>query len=194
VVVVHFLPELFEDGGADVGVFILAGFLMQIVLDFYSTGLEHGHFHSDRFRQHTFPVAAIAGLYVHAFFEGLPVSLQSDEQSSNMLLIAIVLHKIPITIVLYSLLYTLHIKARNMWIAIILFALVSPLGTAVGQFVPGLHAVSVYLTAFATGIFLHVSTTILFESSHNHKYNLAKLAVVALGMGLAYLSLVLFAH
>ncbi len=194
IVIIHFLPELFEHGGAEVGVFILAGFLLQILLDFYSTGLEHGHFHSDRFQHHVFPVAAIAGLYIHAFFEGLPISLQHSEHSSNMLLMAIVLHKIPITIVLYSLLYTLHIKSKYMWLAIILFAFMSPLGTAIGQNVPGLHEFSVFLTAFATGIFLHVSTTILFESSHNHKYNLAKLVVVVLGMGMAYFSLLAFAH
>ena len=46
-----------------------------------------------------------------------------------------------------------------------------------------------HLTAFAVGIFLHVSTTILYESSHNHRYNFAKLAIVILGMVLAYVSL-----
>jgi zinc transporter ZupT len=194
IVIIHFLPELFEHGGAEVGVFILAGFLLQILLDFYSTGLEHGHFHSGQFKHQVFPVAAIGGLYIHALFEGLPVSLQQSELSGNVLLIAIVLHKIPITVVLYSLLYTLNIKSKYIWWAIVLFALMSPIGTAIGQYVPGLHEFAAHLTAFATGIFLHVSTTILFESSHNHKYNLAKLLVVVLGMGTAYLSLAFVAH
>ncbi len=194
IVIVHFLPELFEEGGADIGLFILGGFLLQVLLDFYSTGLEHGHFHSDHFKKKVFPVAAIAGLFVHAFFEGIPIALQENDDSGQMLLLAIVLHRVPITIVLYSLLYTLEISRNKIWLTIALFALVSPIGTAIGHFSPSLHESSAYLTAFATGIFLHVSTTILFESSHNHKYNLAKLLVVVLGMATAYFSLSFFAH
>ncbi len=75
---------------------------------------------------------------------------------------------------------------------IILFALISPFGTLVGSLIPALGDYSAYLTAFATGIFLHVSTTILFESSNNHKYNLTKIMVVVAGMVLAYFSLQAF--
>jgi hypothetical protein len=37
------------------------------------------------------------------------------------------------------------------------------------------------------GIFLHISTTIMFESSNNHKYNFAKMASILLGSIVAYL-------
>jgi len=36
------------------------------------------------------------------------------------------------------------------------------------------------------GIFLHVSTTILFEASKNHSFNATKLAVVIAGILIAY--------
>ena len=35
------------------------------------------------------------------------------------------------------------------------------------------------------GIFLHISTTILFESSTDHKFNLRKMVAVLLGVGIA---------
>lgn len=192
IVLLHFMPELYESKGAVIGIAVLAGFLLQILLDFYSTGLEHGHFHAGHFKQGVLPLSAILGLFAHAFFEGLPIELQHSEEGHKTLLLAIVLHKVPITVVLYALLNSLGLSSKKMWTIIILFALMSPLGTLIGAVVPGIAFYSVYLTAFATGIFLHVSTTILFESSHNHRYNLTKIAVVLLGMVLAYLSLLAF--
>jgi hypothetical protein len=41
----------------------------------------------------------------------------------------------------------------------------------------------------ATGLLLHVSTTILFESAANHQFNAMKMFVVAVGIAL---SLMLF--
>jgi len=35
------------------------------------------------------------------------------------------------------------------------------------------------------GIFLHISTTILFESSNDHKFNLRKMIAVLLGVAIA---------
>lgn len=188
-VLIHFLPEIFEAKGADAGLFVLGGFLLQIVLDFFSTGIEHGHYHEHDFKKGVIPIAAIFGLFIHAFFEGLPIELQHSHHGHQTMLLAIVLHKIPITIVLYALLNSLGLSKKNMWIILILFAFMSPIGTLVGAVIPDLADVSYYLTAFAVGIFLHVSTTILFESSHNHRYNFAKLVVVLIGMAFAYVSL-----
>lgn len=43
------------------------------------------------------------------------------------------------------------------------------------------------IMAVVIGIFLHVSTTILFESDHDHRFNLKKLIIVILGASLAFL-------
>lgn len=194
IVVLHFMPEMYEQKGAEIGLFVLAGFLLQIFLDFYSTGLEHGHYHVANFKLGELPFGAIVGLFVHEFFEGLPVELQATEAGQRSLLLALVLHKIPITIVLYAMLQAISISKKRLWTIIAMFALMAPLGTFVGTILPGLATYGVYLTAFAVGIFLHVSTTILFESSHNHKYNLAKIVIVLLGMVTAWASLLLFHH
>jgi hypothetical protein len=47
------------------------------------------------------------------------------------------------------------------------------------------------LMAFVIGIFMHISTTILFESSDIHRFNLAKLGAIVVGTGLGFLSVML---
>ena len=42
----HLLPELFANNPTEkIGIFILGGFLIQILLEYFSQGIEHGHFH-----------------------------------------------------------------------------------------------------------------------------------------------------
>ena len=39
--------------------------------------------------------------------------------------------------------------------------------------------------ALVVGMFLHISTTIIFETNENHRFNLAKLTAILLGVGLS---------
>ena len=42
----HLLPEVFQnDNTRYLGLFILGGFLFQIILEYFSKGIEHGHYH-----------------------------------------------------------------------------------------------------------------------------------------------------
>jgi hypothetical protein len=50
--------------------------------------------------------------------------------------------------------------------------------------VPVLTAIAPKIMAIVIGIFLHISTTILFESSSNHRFNFMKMVVIVIG-GLA---------
>jgi len=44
--VLHLIPELFTHNTTNnIGLFILGGFLIQILLEYFSQGIEHGHFH-----------------------------------------------------------------------------------------------------------------------------------------------------
>ena len=43
--------------------------------------------------------------------------------------------------------------------------------------------------AIVVGMFLHISTTILFESSEGHKFNLLKLALIFSAFSIAYFTL-----
>src|SRR6478609_6807655 len=43
--VLHLIPEIYASGAANAGVYILIGFFAQILLEFFSEGIEHGHIH-----------------------------------------------------------------------------------------------------------------------------------------------------
>src|ERR1700759_1546008 len=45
ITVLHLIPDAYHDNDNYVGVFILIGFLFQIVLEQFSDGVEHGHMH-----------------------------------------------------------------------------------------------------------------------------------------------------
>ena len=63
----------------------------------------------------------------------------------------------------------------------------TPLGTYFAANFEIFRKYSVFLNALVIGVFLHISTVILFESSEAHKFNLRKLVVIMLGIGIAYL-------
>ena len=51
------------------GLYILAGIIFQIILEFFSKGAEHGHLHGRRSNTKTFPLLMFLSLGVHAFLE-----------------------------------------------------------------------------------------------------------------------------
>ena len=68
-----------------------------------------------------------------------------------------------------------------------LFAAMGPLGMFVGAHTPLAHY-SRELMAVVIGIFMHISTTILFEASDAHRFNIAKLGAILLGTALGVAS------
>ncbi|MEZ4981814.1 MAG: hypothetical protein R2769_09555 [Saprospiraceae bacterium] len=74
----HLLPEAFHDNGYSVGYWILAGFFLQLILELFSKGIEHGHIHPSHAVNWSFATQLMIGLCLHAFFEGLPLSGYSD--------------------------------------------------------------------------------------------------------------------
>jgi hypothetical protein len=42
------------------------------------------------------------------------------------------------------------------------------------------------MTAVVIGILFHISSTIIFESSEGHKFNIAKISMIVLGIAIAY--------
>lgn len=186
--VLHLLPEIYHGHNHNIGLVIMLGFLFQVTLDFFSKGIEHGHGHTEDFKKGIIPFSALAGLFLHAFFEGLPLGGDWSNDDNHSFLIAIVFHKIPISIVLYFLLKELKIKSSMFWSLLILFALMAPFGGWMGTVLPMNEEFQNYTMAFVIGIFFHVSTTILYETSKDHKFNIIKLSVVVLGLALAYLS------
>lgn len=64
----HLIPEVFELAPFP-GVFMLLGFLIQILAESLSKGVEHGHMHGKK----VFPVTILIGLFVHTYIEAVPI-------------------------------------------------------------------------------------------------------------------------
>ncbi len=193
--VLHLIPEVYKTHSSSIGIFILIGFFVQIVLEIFSEGIEHGHIHIHKHQHNAFPFALMIGLCVHSFLEGMPlVQHFSDEKIRNSLLAGIILHHIPVAIALMSMLLDSGIKKGSALFYLVLFACMAPLGALTSNLISenGISNLSSYfdnIMALVIGIFLHISTTILFETSEEHRFNYYKLITILLGAGLAIVTL-----
>jgi len=184
ITVLHLLPEIYNGHNNYVGVFILVGILFQSILEYISKGAEHGHVHLISSKK-AIPWLMFVGLSIHAFTEGIPLGIDSY----HALLWAIVIHKIPISIVLTSLLINSNIKKNTIIIIIFIFSIMSPLGAFTSEKIQFFTTYKTIITAIVIGIFLHISTIILFESSEDHKFNFKKFISILVGFSLALLTI-----
>ena len=189
----HLLPEVFAHNhdGTDVpawqlGAFILAGFFIQIILENFSRGLEHGHAHPPR---GPLPFSMLAGLCLHAFLEATPLGAgHGHTHNPHLILAAIAVHKFPVAIVLLAMLLQSGVSRAKAFGWLGVFAAMAPLGVLAGR-LPVLAGHHQWLLAMVIGIFMHVATTILFESEEGHRVNLKKAIAILLGAGMAVLTI-----
>lgn len=187
----HFLPELYLDHSEKIGIYVLIGFLVQLFLEYFSGGIEHGHVHHHD--KHKFPWALFISLSIHSIIEGIPLTLPQEmnhhhEHGSGIsLLMGILFHQVPVAIALMTLLKQSEYSKQKSWTILMLFGIMTPLGLLLGYFTNGkLDLFNMnYLLAIVVGMFLHISTTIIFETSENHKFNLMKLTSIMVGVFLA---------
>jgi zinc transporter ZupT len=173
------LPEVYETQSKSIGVYIIGGILLQIILDFFSQGAEHGHVHIHEYN-YTFPWLLFISLSIHALLEGIPIT------ENNNLLIGIMVHKIPIALILSIFFIKAKYKQSTILSFLFLFALMTPLGNWLSNNFELIQNFHKEITAVAIGVFFHVSTTILFESSKNHQFNIYKMSAVVIAIILAY--------
>ncbi|NIJ44980.1 zinc transporter ZupT [Wenyingzhuangia heitensis] len=189
----HLLPETFGILGSNhqhdntqtvntklIGAFILLGILIQLVLESFSKGAEHGHVHIHDSKKQ-FPWMLFISLCLHAFSEGIPLGYDKNQS----FLWAIVIHKIPVGIVLTSFFLKYKYELKKVIFFMTTFALMSPLGSLLASKIHFFQHYQNYITAIIIGIFLHISTVILFESSENHKFSYPKFIAILLGMAVA---------
>jgi zinc transporter ZupT len=192
--IIHLLPSLLLQEGIRAGYFVLAGFFLQIVIEFFSGGIEHGHIHSHLRDGKTFPFTIMAGLSFHSFLEGMPLEghLPSHADHSPVLLTGIILHHMPVAFALMSMLIASGLKRWKASVWLFLFALMAPLGALTSRLLTHLYIPLPdhffnSLMAIVVGIFMHISTTILFESNKDHRFNLIKMITVLSGAAVALL-------
>ena len=186
ITVLHLIPDAYSGSDPqEIGIFILIGFLLQIFLEQFSEGVEHGHIHKHHETQ-VFPYGIMISLCLHAFLEGMPLA----KDQHNALIFGISLHHIPAAFALASILVQNQFKKSNVIIYIAIFAIMAPLGFYVSNglsngTIGGIENYFNRIMGIVIGIFLHISTTILFESSIDHKVSKRKMIAVLCGIGIA---------
>ncbi|MDI6050365.1 ZIP family metal transporter [Flavobacterium sp. XS2P24] len=177
--VMHLLPEIYENANPNIGLFIMLGILFQIILEFFSKGAEHGHVHGHEIMTQI-PWLLFISLCIHAFLEGFPVSHHHD------LAIGIAIHHLPIAIILTTFFINASLNKKAIFFFMVTFAIMTPLGTILSDYLPILNVYYTEITAIVIGILFHISSTIIFESSEGHKFNIAKVSMIVIGIALAY--------
>jgi len=108
----------------------------------------------------------------------------SDHQHHELLW-AIVIHKVPITMVLASLFIHHASQKKYAILFLLIFSLMTPLATVLGDKLSFLIAYRNEINAVVAGTFLHIATIILFESSKEHRFNIFKFIALLFGILLA---------
>lgn len=202
ITVVHILPELYIQNREIelIGLFVLAGFFLQQVLEYFTSGIEHGHIHThghgdhphDHGEPHHQQISAfvlLGALCVHAFLEGAmlaePASGMRVNYDVNAILLGIALHRAPAAFALMTVLSFQLRGAKRALPHLIFFSLAAPMGLLISAYLIDVEiltaSVLTYVYAVVCGNFLHISTTIVFESSPGHKFNGKKLTIAVLG-------------
>jgi zinc and cadmium transporter len=198
----HLLPETFEDLGSKAGIYILIGFFLQLFLQKFSHGIEHGHnpnnahhhhhHHGDEDHHHHHATPAFWGVFIglaaHAFLEGIPLGY-SFHQSSTLpnFVIGIAAHKLPETLSLMAFVAVMPFSKAKKWGILILFASISPLAGLIANYFAQQYLFTAQLISqlvpIVIGAFTHIATIIFFESeTAAHQLNKYKLLAIGLGI------------
>ena len=201
ITVLHLMPGIFQNQTSSIpmGIWILAGFFLQLILEQLSSGVEHGHIHASDHLKSSMVFTIMLGLCIHAIMEGLPLegydqfhqSTHRESHGHHHFLYGIVLHKAPAAFALAFLLLLSQIKPRLVVLYLIIFAMMTPLGAAIGHYLELDLKTYRVLIAIVVGSFLHIATTILFEvdSTHHHRISWEKMLTIILGLGISIMTI-----
>ena len=184
ITVFELLPSVYFENMIDnksdqriIGLMIMIGILFQVILEFFSKGAEHGHIDT---KKNKLPWVLLISLSIHAFVEGFSIRLDRN------ILYGIFIHKIPIAFIITTSLLSTKIKKYKILLFIFFFSIMTPLGTFISNNSDQLLKYSLIIDSLVAGVLLHVSTTILFETSQGHKFNLVKILLITGAIILAY--------
>jgi zinc and cadmium transporter len=185
------VPEVFSSPVRFAGLFVMLGFLIQLILELITEGVEHGHSHEHKENEIVSPFILLTGLCIHAFLEGTPLVTSAGDDIIQSLVTGIIIHNIPISVALMSLLLHYGCSRTRALLYLSFFAVMSPLGSSLSNLIPfgspeAMQQFFTYSMALVIGIFLHVSTAILFETEDNHKYNIHKFITICMGILVAF--------
>ncbi len=191
------IPDVFGGASETAGLWLLLGFFIQLLLEGFSEGVEHGHVHAHRGQGVGFALGIMFGLGIHAFLEGLPLGAtlvdgtgHGAHSHDGHLLYGIAMHKLPAAFALGLLLRGSGYSKAFVWTCLAIFGLLSPVGAIVAEALSIDPLWRSRILALVVGSFLHISTTILFEAdgTHRHGISVTKFLIILTGMVVAYLT------
>jgi len=200
ITLVHLLPELISASTDPklVGIFVLVGFIMQMLLDLTTSGVEHGHMHNHSHHGRISPIVLMSGLCLHALMDGsilIHPGHQHGVMGNSGLMLGIMLHKIPESIALIAVLSFVFKKKFTLLVFLIIFSLASPVGLLLSELLSHYELLDkqgfIILFSIVSGNLLHISTTIYFETSPDHSFHKKRAIIGLLGTLLAILTEIL---
>lgn len=192
ITILHIFPELYSLEGSlfKISVFVLIGIFLQMTLESFTSGIEHGHWHDHGLAGHssTFPYGLTIALFLHSLIEG-SILVQDNHMHSHgfqdSLLVGVAFHKIPAAIALISVLINELKNSKLSVILLLLFSIASPIGMIFSAYFQDLGLLSEssfnLIMALAAGSFIYISATILFEARRDHKIKLANVVPALIG-------------
>lgn len=179
----HMIPDAAEYIGPSLGVPILLGFL---TLYLFEKFLMTHPCPAEGCEYHKVGLSAFIGLSFHSFVTGLALgSGILIPHLGFVVFLAVLLHKLPASLSLSSLLVKEKYTNKFITLIILLFSFMVPLGA----FITFLllkntnHVTIGYLIAFSAGTFLHVAADDLIPEVHRHfKFRQVRLLVFLLGI------------
>ena len=192
----HVLPELFSSHNHKLGYYLLAGFIIQILLELLSKGIEHGHIHHHGEISNKQLIVIFIGLAIHSFIEGMPINtfessfhqhkITNIESSFSLIyLFTILIHKLPIAAVLIIFLNSINSSYLKKFVLLFLFAASSPIGGVFGELIVNndfFKGFSLNLLAVSCGMLLHITTLLIFEDHHNSKGKIKNILTISAGI------------
>lgn len=201
VTLLHLIPETIEELGHHAGVLILAGFFLQLLIQRFTHGVEHGHnhFHKHGHHEHSIPLGSIlVGLALHALMEGVPLGFNYRTPGTDpSLFLGVTVHKLPEIIIIGSMLSSVQGRRPRAVVLMILFAALTPLASIGssfwGQRYFAVSNIVSYVIPVVAGSFIHIATTIFYESG-TQQHALTRLKLIAIIGGVALAATTLLFH
>ncbi len=184
------LPEAVSQTKS-VWLFVGIGYIIQLVLDNFSKGVEHGHIHDTKDMQLT---PLFIALWLHAFLEGMPIAMLNSEYHIIFNYLAgLALHEIPAGFILAFILFKKTNRKLLNTFLIILYAAAIPIGYSISSVIKQKswykEDFKYIILALCSGILLHIATTVISENFIHHSFNKKKWIAFAAGLGVAIISL-----
>lgn len=186
------LPESWEAIGAEASIAMLAGFG---TLHFFEHAVVgHLHFgeetHKEAMATRMAGLTAFSGLFIHAFFDGLSisVSVQFDLFLGLLVFFAVLLHKFPEGLTIGSIMLSAGFSRKAVMQAAVGIGGATILGAASLMILPDIDQIWIArILAFSAGTVLYVGATDLIPELNASEQRIPAL-MVFVGIALFYLS------